>query len=235
MKSWVTKNNYQISWVLSKRSNVFLIKKGDKVILIDSGVSSRFNELSKNLALHDVDISKISYLILTHTHYDHCQSAKKIKELSNCKIVTSKYAEESAKNGYTVLPKGTYIFTNLLVKLGRTIGKRIFSYEAFQPDILVNDESDLVDDDIQVKIVETQGHSIDSISILVENEVALVGDTLFSVYKGTVFPPFADDVSKLYKSWKNLLETGCDIFLPGHGGAITKDQLKKEITYRMTK
>jgi glyoxylase-like metal-dependent hydrolase (beta-lactamase superfamily II) len=56
--------------------------------------------------------------------------------------------------------------------------------------------------------------------------VALVGDTVFGVFRGSVFPPFADDVGVLIESWDKLLKTGSKIFLPGHGVEKSRKELQ---------
>jgi hypothetical protein len=40
-----------------------------------------------------------------------------------------------------------------------------------------------------------------------------VGDAMFGVFNWSVFPPFADDVPTMIKSWRKLLKTGCHSFL----------------------
>ena len=71
-----------------------------------------------------LSLDKITHLILTHTHFDHCQSARKIKENSSCKIIVSCKAGDSIDNGYTKLPKGTIYITRQISKLGQLIEKK---------------------------------------------------------------------------------------------------------------
>jgi hydroxyacylglutathione hydrolase len=77
-------------------------------------------------------------------------------------------------------------------------------------------------------LINTEGHSPGSISIIVDNEVAVAGDAMFGVFKNSIFPPYADNPAEMVKSWKKLLNTGCKIFLPGHGNEIKRERLKKE-------
>ena len=86
MENWQTGNGINIIRVLSGRSNVYLILKDGIAILVDTSISSAYITLSKNIRSLNLTIEDISYLILTHTHFDHCQSAKRIKETGNCKI-----------------------------------------------------------------------------------------------------------------------------------------------------
>lgn len=226
--NWTTKNRYKIYQVLSGRSNAYLILKDNSVILVDTGKRNAFQALLKNLGSLNVTIENVSYLILTHTHFDHCQSAKKIKERSDCKIIVSSIATDSIKNGYTELPDGTFLITKLISQFGRLIGTNKFRYEPFHPDILVKDGYDLKIEDDRIRIIEISGHSPDSISILVDNEIAIVGDAMFGVFKNSIFPPYADDILKMIESWRKLLATDCEIFLPGHGKEVKRNLLQKE-------
>jgi hydroxyacylglutathione hydrolase len=73
--------------------------------------------------------------------------------------------------------------------------------------------------------MNTPGHTTGSMSVIVDDEVALVGDTMFGVFKRSVFPPFADDVSEMIKSWGKLLNSNCKFFLPSHGREKSREQL----------
>lgn len=228
MNNWKTKNGYEILQVLSGRSNVYIVLKDEYVILIDTGKESAFRKLSQNINLLGLSVNKITHLILTHTHFDHCQSAKKIKDNSVCEIVVSYISEDTINKGYAKLPKGTTYITRQISRLGRLIGKRKFGYTPFKPDILIQGDYVLNNTDNRIKIIETPGHSDDSISILLDREIAIVGDAMFGVLKNSIFPPYADNTYKMIKSWNRLLNTDCDVFLPGHGKEIKRELLKKQ-------
>jgi glyoxylase-like metal-dependent hydrolase (beta-lactamase superfamily II) len=84
-------------------------------------------------------------------------------------------------------------------------------------------------------ILHTPGHSSGSVSIIVDDEIALVGDTMFGIFPWSVFPPFADDVKQMTESWGKLLETNCRLFLPGHGTANKRSLVQKNILLRKGK
>ncbi|MBP7509005.1 MAG: MBL fold metallo-hydrolase [Prolixibacteraceae bacterium] len=225
MKKWLSKNNCNIYQLLSGRSNVYLIESGVDFILVDTGKQSAFKRLQKNLNRLKISLEDITYLILTHTHYDHCQTAKRIKEISGCKIITSRESEESVKSGYYQLPNGTLFFTRIIARLGQNIGIKKYGYEPFEPDILIDNEYQIYNN---IRITETAGHSKDSISIIVDEEIAIVGDAMFGVFSNSAFPPYADDVSKMVEKWGKLLKTNCSIFLPGHGSEVKRKLLQRE-------
>jgi len=54
-------------------------------------------------------------------------------------------------------------------------------------------------------------------SLIVDDEIAIVGDAMFGIFPNSIFPPFADNVPVMIKSWRKLLDTKCMLFLPAHG------------------
>ena len=80
----------------------------------------------------------------------------------------------------------------------------------------------------KIKMIKTEGHSSGSISVIVDNEIAIVGDAIFGVFKNSVFPPYADNPIEMIKSWRMLLDTDCDTFLPGHGKEVKRELIQKE-------
>jgi hydroxyacylglutathione hydrolase len=227
MKTWKTKNS-SIIRVLSGRSNAYLILNGNNIILADTGKRSAFGRLIRRLDTLNIPVEKISTLVLTHTHFDHCQSARKIQEESGCRTIVSRAAADYIPKGYTRLPDGTFPITKLISRIGNSAGKDRFGYEPFRPDILVNGDFFPDEGNDGIKIIKSAGHSADSISILVENEIAIVGDVMFGILRNSAFPPYADNISEMMESWGKLLDTDCKIFLPGHGGEIKRNLLEKE-------
>ncbi|HQG66246.1 MAG TPA: hypothetical protein PLA32_10755, partial [Smithella sp.] len=65
-------------------------------------------------------------------------------------------------------------------------------------------------------------------SVILENEIAIVGDALFGVFRGSVIPPFAADEKLMAASWGKLLKTGCFVYLPAHGTARDREALERQ-------
>ena len=228
MENLIIKEGYQIHKVLSGRTNSYLIIKNNQSVLVDTGKASAYNRLVKNIEKLLSGENTLEYLILTHTHFDHCQSAYRIKNDYGCKIVVSEKAVNSIEAGYTKLPEGTGFITGLISKAGERIGKKRFGYHVFQPDILIDMNNTFQIGSFEIKIIPVAGHSEDSISIIINNEVAIVGDSMFGIFRNSIFPPFADNIKKMIESWGKLLNTHCGLFLPGHGKAVERKLLEKE-------
>lgn len=228
MKTWQTKKGTRVMQLLNKTSNSYLIMTKKFQVLVDTGKAAASQILLEKLKALTNPETPLKHLCLTHSHYDHCQNATKLKDNYQCKIWLSKKEGNYAENGFTPLPNGTNLFSNLISILGQNLPKKLFSYPGFSPDILINEDGILESEDL--KIILSPGHTEGSISIIVDEEIAIVGDALFGIFKDSVMPPFADDQKEMIQSWEKLLNTGAHIFLPGHGKEIKRKLLQKELT-----
>lgn len=225
-KSYKIDDNTKIYRVLYGSNNVFLICTATKTMLVDTGQAARRKKLFNRLSQLKETQNGIDYLCLTHTHFDHCRNAKAIKDKYNTKVIVGEGEAKSLSEGFTILPKGTNYFTNFLSHNGNKMPKR-FSYPPVEADIKVN-SSFIPSDMSEIKVFLSPGHTAASISVIVADKIALCGDNLFSILPNRVYSPFADDSKRMIKMWKEYLDTKCDLFLPGHGKAISRAFLEKE-------
>lgn len=227
MKKWVTKSGCKIVRILSGRSNVFLLTNGEKNILVDTSISLSWSKLQRRF--ERLNIKTIDYLILTHSHFDHTANANRIKEKYKSTVVIHMNDAPQLSKGETVIPRGAVIFTTLLVNtVSRLIPNSLFRYDPCVPDIIVNSDIYLNNPGFNLFLMHTPGHTFGSMSLIIDDEIAIVGDTMFGVFSWSVYPPFADDCEMMIKSWKKLLETNCYIFLPSHGSANKRSLVEKK-------
>lgn len=228
MRKWSTKSGYEIYQVLTGRCNSYLICTKNQTLLVDTGKSSAYKKLISNIDM--VGLSKISepILILTHTHFDHCQNAWALSNHHNFKIISSELEVGFAKNGFSDLPRGTNLLSNFIVTLGEKYLAFKFGFRPFNPDFLVKSDETFSFDGLNIYLLNTPGHSVGSISVVVDDEIVLVGDAMFGIFPNSVFPPFADNEKELIQSWGKLLQTNCRLFLPAHGRPVSLELLQKE-------
>ena len=212
---------------------MFLLSDGKINILVDTSVARSWAKLQRQLS--KLSIETIDYLILTHVHFDHASNSKRIQVKYNSKVIIQRLEESYLSRGDNNVPNGTTILTRILVKLS---GKRLihrFRYEPCRPDILVDDEYHLGDIGFNASLMHTPGHTGGSMSLIVDDEIALVGDTLFGVFRGSAFPPFAEDKDLMIQSWGKLLRIECSRFLPSHGTENSRLLVLKEYNKRINK
>ncbi len=100
-------------------------------------------------------------------------------------------------------------------------------------DIVLRDEDfSLAPFGIPGKVVYTPGHTMGSVSILLETGDAFVGDLAmnglpFGLSPG--LPVFAEDIKKVKESCKLLLDKGAKAFYPGHGKPFSANLLLRAL------
>lgn len=202
-------------------SSVFLIRqpnKGD--ILVDSGVPKARGKLISALKYHNVNPE---YLILTHSHYDHAGNAAFIKQTTGAKVIIHEAEAEYLHHGKMNYPSGTFPLTRFIINLARTRNYDM-DYEPCQADIIISKDGSLSGHE-DIKLIHTPGHSAGSLSVVVNDEIVVAGDTMVNNLLFKLFPPFADDPGMLMHTWEKLLATGCHTFIPSHGRLVDKELL----------
>lgn len=228
MKSWTTKSGQRIIQVLGGRSNCYLISYRCKHLLVDAGRKNQWHSLRIRLDRLGLHNDSLSALILTHSHFDHADNAAAIQEKFKTKIIIHKSEADYLASGDNPLVHGTTFVTRFLTNL---FAKRLLACWKYKPaeyDIRIDERYDLNHWGFNAYILHTPGHSPGSISVIVDHEIAIVGDAMFGIIKGSVLPPFAEDSKLMVKSWAKLLDTGCSIFLPGHGSQRSRELLRKQ-------
>lgn len=230
MKTWTTKSGYKLTRILGGRSNVFLLTSGSTNILIDTSVSLMWGMLQKRL--RSLEVNTIDYLIITHAHFDHAANASLIKAKFNPTVIVQKVEAEYLATGDNIIPNGSNPVTRFLMN---QIGKRIFKRFRYNPceyNNVVNDYLDLNQFGFNACLIHTPGHTPGSMSLIIDDEIALVGDTMFGVFPRSIFPPFVLDPEEMIRSWGKLLETPCSLFLPSHGGGNRRNLVEREYNRR---
>jgi hydroxyacylglutathione hydrolase len=231
MKTWETKSGCKITQILAGRSNVFLVANGDKNILIDTGPGNRWKKLDRRLRKMHVD--RLEALVLTHAHYDHAGNAARLKEKYKARVIVNRHEALFLAKGDGIISRGTNMYSRFLVNHLTKKLSLLSNYEPCRPDVQVDVIFDLNDFGFpHVYVMPTPGHTAGSQSVIVDDEVAIVGDAMFGVCPGSVFPPFAEDIAQTIASWGKLLVTNCRIFLPAHGRADSRALLQKDFARR---
>ncbi|OGP55717.1 MAG: hypothetical protein A2Y65_02830 [Deltaproteobacteria bacterium RBG_13_52_11] len=194
---------------------------------MDAGMKKKEKKIVAALERMKLSLDDIQLIVLTHTHYDHCGSLKALKNFTEAKVLVHKAEAGCLKQGYCAFPKGTMWFSKIVSAIGRAFAKKLGEYPPVSPDITISKRFDLHGYGIDGYILPTPGHTAGSMSVVIEGKHAIVGDTLFNIFKHSVFPPYANDQKALLRSWERLLKSGCEYFYPGHGKPFTRDRLKK--------
>ena len=223
MRTWTTSGGYVITRVLFGRSNVFLVSNGKSRLLVDTGWSRDGKKLLKRLEL----TGRPDAVIITHTHFDHAGNAGRVMERFNPTFIVQAQEKDFLESGDSPTPKGTMFLTRFLYNLGAERVPQWFHVMGVPAGIVFDEKYDLSAFGIKAYVLHTPGHSSGSSSIIIDNEIALVGDSLTGT-PGSLMSPWGDDPDEMIRSWKKLLNTGCHTFHPAHGVAVSRTRLEKE-------
>ena len=178
--------------------NCYLLLSETAAVVIDPGFESdEALDFLKNAQ------NKERLIILTHAHYDHIGYALELSRQTNTKIAIGKFDNEALLNSYV----------NLAVMFHTEL-------EPFSADLLLKDGDGFAVGDIEFKVIHTPGHTVGSVSLLVDN-VLLSGDTLFKErigrtdFLGGSFGEIEKSVKKLYTLPEDT------IVMAGHGENTT--------------
>lgn len=233
-------------------TNDYLIKvNGNNYILIDTGYLDDWNLFCKRLKELNIEVHKISHIILTHHHDDHCGLLNKIVEInddvkivmsSSTKKLLTKGENDRTHGGGLINKRIKFLFKFKQVYISFILKKHVDKksnlkfppYKARKNDIVINGEVKLNDIGINLsgKIIETPGHTIDSISIILKNGDCFVGDAAANMlrFAGTKYcVVFIMDLNQYYESWKKIIESKAVTIYPAHGKAFKVDKLQKNI------
>jgi len=98
--------------------------------------------------------------------------------------------------------------------------------------VLEDEELSLESYGIRGKVLHTPGHSLGSMSLLLNTGDAFVGDLAqigLPVIKRPGMPLCAEDVGAVKESWRLLLRRGARWIYPSHGKPFKADVLEKLI------
>ena len=209
--------------------SAFLVYNNDAVILVDTGHAGATQNFIDAIWEIQKQPEDVRLIVLTHTHFDHAGGARKIKGLTGAPLAVHTSEARFLRNGRTPFPAGTRWKGKLLIGISKVFARRLATYPAVEPDLLVEDALSLHDYGIPGRIVHTPGHTCGSLSVLLESGEAIVGDNVLGISQKTHYPPFADDRAGVLKSWETYINSGVKTLLPAHGGRVQIDALVQEL------
>jgi len=203
-------------------------------MIIGGGMSWIVPSLEAQFSEMDFEPKKLKYLVISHSHFDHCGAVPYLKsKFPHIQILASAYAEkifsrEKAVNFIAATNK--YAIDRL--GLQSEYDKLNLEFNGIHVDRIVK-ENDVIDlgDDIEVQIMEVPGHTRCSIALYVPELKAL--------FPSDAVPPPTDDAETVFypgpqynfgmyqQSMERLARLEVEIFASEHYGVITGDQARQ--------
>lgn len=212
-----------------EESNVYLLK-GEEHTLVGGGMITIVPDVLTQLSSFGVDESRITRLLILHTHFDHCGTAPFFaKRWPQLKVVASKRGREMLGNP-KVVESISFLSKTALEQAGMEEKARELNlaFEGVEVKETVDGGDRVNWGGVELEIIDAQGHSSDSIAAYMPSEKAL-----FASDAGGI--PFGDDVfaagnsnfTKFQQTLERFLQYDVDIHLAEHYGAFTGEDAKR--------
>lgn len=221
-------NSYTIQRLGLNNVAAYLIYRPGEAILVDSGNKGSEGKILRILQGLELKPEMLKLLVLTHVHFDHAGSAQKLKELTGCRIMVHQLEAARLKEGFTPIPAGTRWKAKILVGIGRFFARRIGYFPAAEPDILLDESFDLEEFGFPGKVIHTPGHTHGSMVVVMQGGELIGGDTIFGLDGKQHFPPFAEDLGALLRSWELIRSLQPVLLFPAHGRSFSYDSFMAE-------
>ncbi len=208
---------------------------GDKYALVDTGVPATAPALYKSIQESLKKPEKLAYILLTHSHYDHCGGLSYLKrKIPDLKVIAS---EQTAN----ILKKDKAI--EFMNKLSKEVEDSIefnkhyagedisITKELLNVDMVVKD-GDIIDlgEGVEIEVISTPGHTRCSISFYMRPDKALFSGESVGAYAGEnmVLANYLSDYNEYMKSLKKLSLLNTQLLgLPHHGMLVGEKAIKR--------
>ena len=208
------------------------ILKTKNAILIDGGPPGCRDSFIKQLDENGISSDKIKLIILTHGDFDHIGSAKEFKAITGAKIAIHESDRVNLEKGLMNWSPGVTRWG----KISRFLLNPLVANKNIPPvkaDIIIYEkEFPLYEFGIEGKIIYTPGHTLGSISVLLDSGEAFVGCMAQNRLPFTLkpkFPIYAVNIPLLKESWRKLINAGAKTIYPGHGNPFSVDRIKEYV------
>jgi glyoxylase-like metal-dependent hydrolase (beta-lactamase superfamily II) len=214
-------------------THCYLLKCSGGYLLIDTGYPKYYARFEKKLANLGIRTSDIKYLLLTHHHDDHAGFAAELVRRTGCRVIAHRDAVSPLKQGKseeTIKPVNRRI--EIVFRL-----YMLFHQEFDYPPVRLTERDIIIEGDnddflkgigIDGAILHTPGHTRDSISVLLSDGRAFVGDAAMNFLRWTGVghrPIYIEDINTVYESWRKLRERGAKVIYPSHGRPFSATKL----------
>ncbi len=188
-------------------THYYLLDYGKGKLLIDAGMPGTLAKFQGQLKTYGVRPAEIRYVMMTHSHPDHAGILQEVKRLCGAKLIIHEMqapylaelrafiAKKGGSNPLEVEPGDLVVGTPNREAL-RSIG-------------------------IQGEIVETPGHSPDSVTLLLDSGLAFIGDL------NPLYALDPENGALTLESWKKLLAMNIKQFYPAHANPVPAGDVKK--------
>ncbi|MDZ4158980.1 MAG: MBL fold metallo-hydrolase [Anaerolineaceae bacterium] len=219
-------------------SNVYLLSCSQGYLLIDTGYKNQYTRFLRHLTNLGVEPTHIRYLLLTHHHHDHAGFTAQLTLQSGAKVICHQAALAHLQRGSsaeTMQPvnRRTRVLLSLFGLIHRDSTYPPYEFKTGDITVAADDAKLLRCLGIEGEIVFTPGHCSDSISVLLDDGSAFVGDSAMNFLQMAGIhhrPIYIEDIDAVFESWQKLIAKGAKMIYPTHGSPYPVESLAQSLS-----
>lgn len=217
---------------IGTRKNCLYLLKGKDAMLLGGGMSWTAPSLERQFSEMHFDLNKIKYLVVPHSHFDHCGAVPCLKrKFPQAQVVASANSQKvfsKEKAVSFIATENWHMIENLGLQPEHE--RLLLQFDGIQVDRVVGD-NDVINlgDGIEAHFIEVPGHSRCCIATYIPNLKAMFPSDAapWPIDNGTELYPSANDDYYLYvESLKKLAAYEVEICGFDHHGIFIGDQAK---------
>jgi glyoxylase-like metal-dependent hydrolase (beta-lactamase superfamily II) len=202
---------------------------GKKPALFEAGMTFMGPAYLKELNAYLGDVGHLCYLLLTHSHYDHCGAAPFLKrKIPGLQIGASRLAAEIFKR-----PNAVRLIRNLSQdpeeRSKPLIGDEDVSFHSLEVDLPLTDGAEmLVGDGDRVRIIATPGHTRDALSFYIPGWKTLIAGEAVGAFDRnfSIRPEFLSSYDDYLASLEKLAALDIQILVMAHSYMLTGEEAR---------
>jgi glyoxylase-like metal-dependent hydrolase (beta-lactamase superfamily II) len=197
---------------------------GEKPAIFDAGLTFLGHMYAKNIR-EIIGSRDLHYCFLSHSHFDHCGSVSVLKKYyPSLKVIASEKAKRvfGRPNAIALMRELTRANERLAGNIGIESAE-FEEFEAFEVDATPRDgECFELSGDLTVQVIETPGHTRDSMSYFIPQKKVLLCSEAAGIPDATgyVVSEALVDYDLYYESMRRLSGLDYDILCLGHRQAL---------------
>lgn len=199
-------------------------------VLIDTGYEQAYTRFLKRLAKEGIDPGQILYVFLTHAHDDHAGFLNELlKQQRNIRVIASEKALPGLYRGQNSFEGGcagrlAWMFCSLMKAFGKGAHRFSALDSVLESRLLLirPDNKAEAEQLLEGTILETPGHTADSLSLLLPDGTLFCGDAAMNGFPSRHHTTiWMEDKTAYFNTWSLLLRR----LYPGHGRAFDPQEL----------
>lgn len=202
-------------------SNAYLIHER-KAVLVDTGSPGEGAAIQAALHAQGLAVSDLSLILHTHVHSDHVGSTAELLGLAPILTAFHRLDDALMDRGDNGQLQGVGLRGRIMAHFFKN-----GAFARFQRDLVIEDTLRLDAYGVSGSILHTPGHTLGSISLLLDSGEAIVGDVLMGGYLGGIVRPgqpndhyFSADFTATQRSLGRILAHAPQRLFVGHGGPL---------------